>query len=394
MEKQNKYLRPTWAEINIDAVLANVAGIRKAIGLDTKLMAVVKANAYEHGAAALAPSLLAHGADALGVAILDEALELRQAGIRAPILVFGYTEARYADLVVAHDISQAVFSYEAAQALSQAAVTLGKEARVHIAIDSGMGRIGFLPGPDAVDEIGRIFDLPGLIFEGLFTHFATADEADKAYTMTQVARFSQVRHALEGRGLVAKFTHVANSAATIDLPDLHYDMVRPGIILYGIYPSDEVFQDRLPLQPAMTWKTRIAHVKTLAGGETVSYGRRYMTDGPRRIATLPLGYEDGYTRLLSNKAEVLIRGQRAPVVGSICMDQCMVDVTDLKDVQVGDEVVLMGTSGSETISAEELARLIGTIPYEVVTMVGRRVPRVYVSQGQVLRMTSDLLDLS
>lgn len=391
MEFEMGRLRPAWVEIDTDAIKANFAAIRRQLGPKQKVMAVVKANAYEHGALVLAPLLLDQGADALGVAILDEALELRQAGITAPILVFGPTEATHAETLVAQGIDQTVFSYEAALALSQAAQKLGKPARIHIAIDSGMGRIGFLPSPEAVDEIVRILNLPGLTYQGLFTHFATADEADKTYTQMQVKRFEQMRQALEGRGYVAKVTHTANSAATIDLPDTYYDMARPGIIIYGIYPSDHVQQTLISLAPAMKWKARITHVKTLAGGESISYGRHYTTDGPRKIATLPIGYEDGYTRLFSNKAEVLIHGQRAPVVGSICMDQCMVDVTDIPDVCVGDEVVLLGKSGDDTISAEELARLIGTIPYEIVVMASRRLPRVYLSQGQVVKVTSDLV---
>lgn len=375
-------VRPVWVEVNLDAFAHNMTNIRAKVKKDALVTAVIKADAYGHGAVQVAPILLENGADRLAVATLEEAIELRVSGIEAQTLVLGATDPARAEEVVRYDLDQTVFTFALAKALSDAAGKAGKKARIHIKVDSGMGRIGFLPDVASIDAIVDVLSLPHLEFEGLFTHFATADETDKAYSREQFRRYSLVQDALRERGYVPTLAHVGNSATIIDLPEYHMDMVRAGIVLYGTLPSDQVHTDVLDLQPTMQLKARITNVKTIGDHETVSYGRKFSATGERRIATLPLGYADGYTRLFSNKTDVLVHGQRAPIVGSVCMDQCMIDVTDIEGVAIGDEVVLMGRQGDEVISPEELANLIGTISYEIHCFFGRRVPRVYIKDGQ------------
>ncbi len=383
--------RPVWEEVYLDAFAHNMRTIRAHVDARCLMTAVVKANAYGHGAKKVAPVLLANGADRLAVATLEEALELRQSGISAPILVLGASESARAREIVAHDIHQTVFTYAFAKALSDEAVHQNKDARIHIKVDSGMGRIGFLPVEESLDEIARIFQLPHLIFEGLYSHFSTADEADKAYSQEQFRRYNVIRDGLAARGLTPNVAHIANSAAIIDLPDYHLDMVRAGVILYGEMPSDEVQKNVLALKPTMTLKARITNVKWLEDHEAVSYGRKFYTEGRRKIATLPIGYADGYTRLLSNKADILVGGRRCPIVGNVCMDQCMIDVTDVADVHIGDEAVLIGRQGDEAVTAAELAKILGTINYEVLCMPHRRIPRVYMEEGQILDIVDELL---
>lgn len=387
------HTRPLWIEVNLDALAHNIAEVRRVTGDDVLVTAVVKANAYGHGAIQVAPVFLANGADRLAVATLEEAIELRLAGIQVPILILGPSEPSRAQALVKWELDQTVFSLEAAEALSQAAQDQGSVARVHIAVDTGMGRIGFLPTEESLDEIEALLKLPGIQFEGLFSHFSTADEADKTYSQEQIRRYKFFQEGLAARGLVPHVAHMANSAAITDLPEIHMDMVRAGIILYGLYPSHEVEEAKLDLQPTLALKCRITHLKTLADGEYIGYGRKYQTKGPRRIATCPMGYADGYTRLLSNKAEVLVHGHRAPVVGNICMDQCMIDVTDLPDdLAVGDEVVLIGQQDEETISPEELANILGTISYEIICMLSRRIPRTYFKDGALVGNCNYLYD--
>ncbi|MFP5528565.1 alanine racemase [Peptococcus simiae] len=372
------HTRPLWVEVDLDAIAHNIAEVRRLVGDDVLVTAVVKANAYGHGAVHTAPVFLANGADRLAVATIEEAIEIRKAGVTAPILILGATERSRARALVKWQLDQTIFTRASAEALSEAAQDLGSPARIHIAVDTGMGRIGFLPTEESLDEIEEILQLPGLQFEGLFSHFSTADEADKTYSREQIRRYKFIQEGLAARGLVPHVAHMANSAAITDLPEIHMDMVRAGIILYGLYPSHEVDEAKLDLQPTMSLKCRITNLKTLQDGEYIGYGRKYQTKGPRRIATCPMGYADGYTRLLSNKAEVLIHGHRAPVVGNICMDQCMIDVTDIpENLAIGDEVVLIGQQGEETISPEELANILGTISYEIFCMLSRRIPRTY-----------------
>ncbi|HHW43639.1 alanine racemase [Desulfofundulus thermobenzoicus] len=367
--------RPVWARVNLTAVAHNVRVIRGLLKPQTKFCAVVKADAYGHGALPVARVALENGAGYLAVAILDEALALRRAGITAPILILGYTPPEQAPLLVEHGITQTVFSLDDARAISAAAVAAGKKARVHLKIDTGMGRIG-VPPAEAPDFAAAVAVLPGLHVEGAFTHMASADERDKSYTRWQFARFMEAMAGIEARGVTIPIKHVANSATTLELPEMHLDMVRPGIILYGLWPSPEV-RRVVDLKPAMELKARVAQVKEVPAGTSISYGRKFTTAAPSVIATLPIGYADGWSRLLSNKASVLIHGRRAPVVGRVCMDQCMVDVTGIPGVRAGDEAVLFGTQKGRFLPVEEVAAHMGTINYEVVCLISKRVPRVY-----------------
>lgn len=364
--------RPVWAEIDLGAIAHNVEQIRKLTGNSTEICAVVKADAYGHGVIAVAKTVLQAGADRLAVAILNEALELRRAGFLVPILLLGYTPECQATMVVDYDITQTVFSMESAQALSGAAVAAGKTATVHIKIDTGMGRIGICP-EDAGAFAEAVSALPGIKIEGVFSHFASSDSKDKSFTYEQYRRFILSLESIKSRGIEIPIRHIANSAAILDLPDMHLNMVRPGIILYGLWPSDEVNQT-LDLRPAMKFKAQVGCAKDVLPHTSISYGRTYFTEKPSRIATLPVGYADGWSRLLAHKGQVFIRGQRASLVGRVCMDQCMIDVTHIPGVVAGDEVLLFG---GPSLPVEEVAKYMGTINYEIVCMVGKRVPRFY-----------------
>ncbi len=368
--------RPVWAEINLSALAHNARAVKNILQPGTEIMAVVKANAYGHGAGPVARTLLANGVTWLGVATLDEALKLRQEGITAPVLVLGYTAAEDARQEVGADISQTVFTLEQAQLLSEAASTAGARARLHVKIDTGMGRLGLLP-EEAVMLIKAINELPAVRLEGCFTHFAVADIVDKNYTQRQLMLFKWLLSKLKEEGIIFPWLHAANSGAIIDFPETHFNLVRAGIILYGHYPSQKVSKERLNLQPVMTLKTRIVSVKKLPAGAYVSYGCTYLTKGPTLVATLPVGYADGYSQLLSNRAQVLIRGRRAPIIGRVCMDHCMVDVTSVPGVQIGDEVVLFGRQEGNLLTVEEVAAWMGTINYEILCLISGRVPRLY-----------------
>lgn len=370
--------RAAWLEIDLEAIAHNVKELRRVTQPTARLMAVVKANAYGHGAVEVSRVALANGADWLAVATLDEALELRKSGFSAPLLVMGHVPEERAEEIVAAELRPAVFHSGFARALSQAAVKLGRTVPVHVKVDSGMGRIGFPAGREAVGAVKNISQLPGIRVEGIFTHLAASDSEDKRFARLQLQRFDQVWEALKAEGLEIEIRHAANSGAIIDLPESHYQIVRAGISLYGYYPSDEVKKQAVALKPAMTLKAEVVQVKEVAAGTPISYGMTYYTSRPSRIATLPLGYADGYPRLLSNRAEVLVRGQRAPVVGRVCMDQLMIDVGHLPQVEPGDEVVLLGEQMGQRISAEELGRWAETINYEIVTRMGSRLDRVYI----------------
>ncbi|HHY40951.1 MAG TPA: alanine racemase [Syntrophaceticus sp.] len=372
--------RPVWAEIDLDALKNNVQEMRRITDQNAQLMAVVKANGYGHGIEQVARTALQSGATWLGVALLQEAVLLREKGITAPILVLGYTPVGDADEVINHNISQTIFTVEDAQTFAAAALRLGKKAKVHIKIDTGMGRLGFCPQGDTLDKIRSLSQLPGLDIEGIFTHFATADDADKAFAEEQFMKFQQLLKQLAAHHIYIRWRHCANSAAVIDLPYAHLDLVRPGIALYGYYPSPYVNR-QVKLLPVMSLKARVAFVKEVTEGCSISYGRKYIAKKKTIIATIPLGYGDGYSRLLSNQGEVLIRGKRAPVVGRVCMDQLMVDVGHIPDVQQGDEVVLLGRQEGEEITADELAGKLGTISYEVLCRISERVPRVYLCKN-------------
>lgn len=369
---------PVWAEIDLRAIAHNIKEIRRVASPSAKVMAVVKANGYGHGAVEVSRTALANGADWLGVARVAEGVALREAGIEAPVLVLGYIPPEQSGEVVRHRLSQAVYTRDMALALDDAAAREGTRARVHFKVDTGMGRIGWVAGPGAVREILELARLPHLEVEGIFTHFAAADAADKRYTLEQFQKFIEVVEELRKNGLEFPIRHAANSAAIMELPQTHLDMVRAGIVVYGLYPSDEVDRSRVDLHPAMSLKARVAYVKEVPAGFKVSYGCTYTTSRPTVIATLPLGYADGYSRLLSSRGEVLLHGRRAPVVGRVCMDQVMVDVGHIPGVKMGDEAVLIGRQGDGEISADEVAARLGTINYEVVCMVSYRVPRIYV----------------
>lgn len=385
-------LNRAWAEVNLDNIAHNVREIRRITDKKAELMGIVKADAYGHGVMEVTRTLLANGVTYLAVSMLDEAIQLRKAGISVPILILSYTDPIRSDEIIENDVTQAVFSHELAEALSNAAVRLGKHAKIHIKIDTGMSRVGFLPGYSAVKDVVRIAKLPGIIIEGMFTHFSSADEREREYTNMQFERFMSICTELNRIGIYIPIKHVANSAAIIQYPETHLDMVRPGVILYGMMPSDEVDSTAIDLRPAMTLKANITMVKEVEPGTSISYGRMFTTDRKTKIATVPIGYADGYTRLLSNKGHMLVHGKRVPVLGRICMDQCMVDISEIgEDVHVGDEVVIFGSQNGETVSVEELAGQIGTINYELVSIIGKRIPRAYIKDGEISNILNYLI---
>jgi len=381
-----------WAEINLDNIAYNVRQIKRRIGKMTEIMAVVKADAYGHGVIETVPTLLENGVSRLAVSMLDEAIQLRELGIKVPILVLSYTDPVRAEEIIRYNITQTVFSHDLPRALSKAAVKMGKEARIHIKIDTGMTRVGFKPGYEAVKDVVQISSLPGIVIEGLFSHFSSADEDDPGYTMMQYERFESIVNELNRIGIIIPVKHISNSAAIMQYPNLDLQMVRPGIILYGLYPSEQLKKTAIDLKPAMELKANVILVKDVEANVPVSYGRTYVTKRKTTIATLPIGYADGYSRLLSNRGRVLINGEYAPVIGNICMDQCMVDVTDIKQpVKTGDEAVLIGSQGGKSITADEIANLTNTINYEVVCLIGKRIPRVYIKNGEVVKVVNYLI---
>jgi alanine racemase len=397
----------TWVEIDLDAIAHNTRELKRHVGEKTELMAVVKANAYGHGAVPVAETVLENGASRLAVNRAVEGVQLRQAGITAPILILGYTLPAQAETIVRWNLTATVNDPEQAQALSAAAShpsfipppwppkvggnggrgESGGALPIHIKVDTGMGRFGLLPD-EVVNFVQAVSVLPGLFIEGIYTHFALADAADKSYTLKQFEIYLEVVKRLEEAGFTIPIKHAANCAATFDLPETHLDVARCGIALYGLRPSDEVEGNRklhtIPLRPALTLKSRVARVRTLPAGSSISYGCTYTTSEPTRVALVPVGYGDGYHRLISNRGQVLIRGQRAPIVGRVCMDQFVVKVSHISGVQQHDEVVLLGQQGEDEITAEEVAAWAETINYEVTTSILPRVTRVYLKSGQVV----------
>ncbi len=369
--------RPTWVEVDLSAIANNTQRIKSLVGPRVQVLVSLKADAYGHGAVRVARTTLHNGASMLGVATVSEATPLRQAGITAPILVFGYVPPWQMREAVRQDVTVTLYALESAQALSHAALALGKGVRVHVKVDTGMGRLGVRCEQlhEVVTLLREISTLPGLELEGLYTHLAKADSSDQSHARRQLARFQEVLHALEQQDLLPPLIHTANSAATLSLPESHFTMVRPGIAIYGLDPSNEV---RLPqgFRPALSFKTRVAQVKMVPLGECISYGCMHVTERPTLVATLPVGYADGFRRAPKNWGSVLIRGQEAPILGRVCMDQCMVDVTHIPQTRVGDEVVLIGQQGSAALTAEQVAERLGTINYEVVAEILARVPRV------------------
>jgi alanine racemase len=378
---ENKDYYRVQANVNLDAIRHNLWEVKKKLEADTKLMVIIKADAYGHGAVPLAKAIGESGKiDFYGVAIIEEAVELRKAGITTPILILGYTPKEQYDLVVEYDVAQTIFQYEMAEALSEEAKRQGKTAKIHIKLDTGMSRIGFSDTIESVEEIKCIAKLQNIQIEGLFSHFAQADEADKSSTENQLKRYIAFHTLLGKENIVIPIKHIANSAGIIEFPKAYFNMVRCGIATYGIYPSDIVDKEEIKLIPAMELKTHVIYVKEVEPGVGVSYGATFITNRKTRIATIPVGYADGYSRNLSNTGKVIIHGQYAPIIGRICMDQFMVDVTDIAEVEQGDMVTLLGRDGDAYISAEELAQWSHSFAYELVCTVGKRIPRVYSEQ--------------
>lgn len=383
--------RPVWAEINLDHLIHNIKEVRRVVRHDTKICAVIKADGYGHGAVEIAEVLLEHGADRLAVATLSEAIQLRKSYGNVPIMILGYTPESCAEDVITHNIIQTIYSFKQAKQFSKIAQELNKNVVFHIKIDTGMNRLGFQPTDETAAEIKEISKLSNIIIEGIFTHFAVADELDKSFTQKQYEKFVNLCNKLEEKNVVIPIKHVSNSAAIIDLSEMNLDMVRAGIMMYGLYPSDEVQKSRVNLKQVLSLKAKISHVKDVSEKVGVSYGLKFVTQKASQIATLPLGYADGFTRMLSGKAEVLVKGAKVPVVGRICMDQCMIDTSGL-NASMGDEVILMGADGCNSISIDDVAQKLETINYEIVCMIGKRVPRVYIKNNEIVRIKDHLLD--
>lgn len=393
-----EYTNRAWAEISLDAVYNNIKAIRKYVTPAAKVLGVVKADAYGHGFLHIARTLLCGGADMLAVACLDEAVQLRKSDIDCPILILGNSYIKEAEKIVLYDVMAACFEYTLAKAISDAAVKFNKIANIHIKVDTGMGRVGYRYTDDmserekSLSEIVKIASLPNLKINGIFTHFAVADENDDEYTYRQFERFCEICDRLKGKNIEIPIRHCANSAALVRFPEMHLDMVRPGIILYGIRPSEYVNCEKLGLKPAMTLKAHVTNVKKIEKGSSVSYGRKYTASQEVKIATIPIGYADGYSRLLSNKAQVLVDGTLCNIVGNICMDQCMIDVTNVNNIAIGDEVILFGMGDGAELSVESLADKMGTISYEILCNVSKRVPRIYIKNGMKEQSHNYLLD--
>lgn len=381
-----------YAKINLDAVLFNMKSIEEKISEHTKIVAVVKTDGYGHGAIEISKEIQnlekLHG---FAVATAKEALSLRKHGITKPILILGYTFADEYEDLIKYEVRPAVYSYEMAKELSDTAVKAGKDALIHIKIDTGMSRIGYQVTSEAADEIAKIAKLPGIVIEGMFTHFAKADELDKTSTYEQIQQYEEMVKMLKERNVDIPWKHCSNSAGIAEIPEANMDLVRAGIILYGLWPSDEVKRDSIALQPVMELKSRIVHIKTLEAGRCISYGGTYQLDEPRRIATIPVGYGDGYPRSLSNKGYVLIHGKKAPILGRVCMDQFMVDVTDIPEAKMLDVVTLLGTDNGSVLTMEELGELSGRFNYEFACDIGKRIPRIFYKNNYAVK-TQDYFD--
>ena len=392
------YKNRAWAEINLDAIENNIRAIRSYVSPESKILGVVKADAYGHGYLQVAKTLLENGADALAVACLDEAIQLRQCKIECPVLILGHSYPADAEDLVKNQIMATCFDYSLAKALSDAACKHNKVAKIHIKIDTGMGRIGYRFAEDVavndntIAEILKTSALPNIEIDGIFTHFSVADEDDDEYTYLQFNRFIQVCDRLKEKGLHIPCRHCCNSAALVRFPDMHLDMVRPGIILYGHKPSDFVDCEKLSLVPAMSFKAKITNLKNVEKNSGISYGKKFVTPVKSRIATIPVGYADGYSRVLSGGAKVIAGGKMCDIVGNICMDQCMIDVTNVNTIAIGDEVILFGNGDNIELPVESLAEKMGTINYEILCMIGKRIPRIYLKDGVPQTTINYLLD--
>jgi len=386
-----KLLRAVWAEINLDNLKNNIQEVKRVVKKDTIVTAVIKADGYGHGAVEIAGVLLENGADRLAVATLSEAIELRKNYKKEEILILGYTPSDMAYEVVFNNITQTVYSFEQAKMFSSEALKQSKNVKLHIKLDTGMNRLGMKIDEDTIKDIIKISKLDNIILEGIFTHFAVADEKDKEYTYRQVEKFNFIVEELEQAGVYIPIKHVSNSAAIIDLKDLNYNMVRAGIMLYGLYPSNDVIKKNVNLKEVMSLKAKLSHVKDIDANVGVSYGLIFKSDEKTKIGTLPLGYADGFTRMYTSKAKCIVNGSIKDIVGRICMDQCMVNLGEL-DAKVGDEVILFGEKDGLKISIDDVANYINTINYEVVCMISKRVPRVYKLENKIVKVKDYLLD--
>lgn len=379
-----------WAEINLDNLVYNLQNVQKKILPTSQIMAVVKADAYGHGAVEVSKILIENGVKLFGVAIIDEALQLRHFNFGVPILILGFTPYELSEQVVQNDISQTIYTYEQAYYLNEAAKKLHKRAKVHIKVDTGMGRIGFLCNDESIKKVIEVANLSNIELEGIFSHFSSADDpGSDDFTHDQFKKFENFVKELSKNGVYFKYKHISNSAAAIRFPQYQLDIVRLGIILYGLYPSNIDYN--IDLKPVMSLKARVINVKEVPEGYPISYNRKFVTTKKSRIATIPIGYADGFTRVGSEKRSVLIKGQFAKVVGNVCMDQCMVDVSHIEDVKIGDEVVIFGKQKDNEITADELALQIGTINYEIICSVSKRIPRVYIKDGRVVKIINYIL---
>ncbi len=385
--------RPVWAEINLDHLAHNINEVKRSVKESTLVTAVIKADGYGHGAVHIGRTLLENGADRFAVATLSEALQLRNAYPETEIMILGYTPSELAADVIENRLIQTIFHESQAVRFSEKALELNKNLKIHIKLDTGMRRVGMAITDETIDSIIWISKLPNIEVEGIFTHFAAADETDKSFTHEQVKRFLWVTDALEAKGLHIKIKHVSNSAAIIDCPEYNFDMVRAGIMLYGLYPSPEVDHEHIVLKEVMSLKAQVAQVKMVEEGEGVSYGLKYIAPKRTQIATLPIGYADGFSRGLTHKAKGIIHGEIKPIVGRICMDQCMMEVDGLS-VKVDEVVTLFGSADGKFISIDDYAEMLGTINYETVCLIGKRVPRKYVLRGETLHFEDANLNLN
>lgn len=391
MDILDKYYR-VYASVNLDAIYENVKNLKDNTKEGTGVIAVIKTDGYGHGAVPIARTIdnLVTG---YAVATSDEGMVLRNHGVTKPIIILGYTHESQYDKLIEYDMRPAVFCLEDAVKLSEKAVEMNKKTKIHIKIDTGMGRIGFQVNQESADTIREIAQLQGIEIEGIFTHFFASDEKDKSSAYEQYKKFHDMIQELEESGIYIKTKHCSNSAAIIDMQDVNMDCVRAGIAMYGMYPSEEVDKSKVSLMPAMELKSHIIHLKEVSAGTTISYGATFVTKKKTKIATIPVGYGDGYRRSLSNKGYVLIRGHKAPILGRVCMDQFMADVTEIPDVQRGDIVTLLGKDGEQQITAEELAELAeGTFNYELVCDIGKRIPRVFYRNGKIVGMKDYFCD--
>lgn len=378
-----KQYHRVYAEINIDNIDSNLKAIREYVGYDKEIMAVIKADGYGHGAIPIARHLYKAGICSIGVATLQEAISLRKMNINIPIIVLGYVPKEECEDLVLHEIIPTVFKYSAAKEISDTAVRLGELANIHIKIDTGMNRLGFFPNEDSLKEIEKISLLPNIKIEGIFTHFAQADSEDRTYTNYQINIFKDFLLRLKEIGINIPKLHACNSSGIINYKEAHFNMVRAGIALYGLYPA-KAMEKQVNLKPSLSLKSNIIYLKDVEKGAAISYDSTYITSGKCKVATIPVGYGDGYPRSLSSRGRVLIKGEYAPIIGKICMDQFMVDVTKIQDVCEGDEVVLIGSQGNNSITVEEIARLDNTINYEIVCQLGKRIPRVYYKKNKII----------